>query len=116
MARRKARRATPPGRLLPEQLQAASIPRQKSKALPVQVTLPLRRLESRKETGRRGRIRTCNRRIKNTMRYPFELQALARGFLSLQPSTAPEVVHNLYMPQKLGPTGASHPQLSRCAP
>src|SRR6202022_4029964 len=26
--------------------------------------------------GRRGRIRTCNRRIRNPMLYPFELRAL----------------------------------------
>ena len=30
-----------------------------------------------REIGRRGRIRTCNRRIRNPMLYPFELRALA---------------------------------------
>jgi hypothetical protein len=28
--------------------------------------------------GRRGRNRTCNRRIRNPMLYPFELRALAK--------------------------------------
>jgi hypothetical protein len=30
-------------------------------------------------TGRRGRNRTCNRRIRNPMLYPFELRALANN-------------------------------------
>src|ERR1035438_7917949 len=30
------------------------------------------------ESGRRGRNRTCNRRIRNPMLYPFELRALER--------------------------------------
>jgi hypothetical protein len=29
----------------------------------------------RLKTGRRGRTRTCNRRIRNPMLYPFELRA-----------------------------------------
>jgi hypothetical protein len=29
-----------------------------------------------KKNGRHGRIRTCNRRIRNPMLYPFELRAL----------------------------------------
>src|SRR5260370_38854398 len=41
--------------------------------------------------GRRGRNRTCNRRIRNPMLYPFELRALARtGAILLHPALVTE--------------------------
>ncbi len=56
------------------------------------------------------------RSIRNPMLYPFELRARTSVFISLPALADPEAVQNLYMSQKLEPTGASHPQLLCCGP
>ena len=47
--------------------------------------------------GRRGGIRTCNRRIRNPMLYPFEIRALANVSSVYQH----RLLQKLYTPQEL---------------
>jgi hypothetical protein len=68
--------------------------------------------QATEKNGRRGRNRTCNRRIRNPMLYPFELRARWRGYL-LDFTSRPhlDVVTERYQPAPY--PGVNYPDSDR---